>query len=131
MSYIHTECKDLKKTGRKSLHAQYIKVPMLLKDLRVLTGQYSTFTSPRDQRSKTHRGTPVKAKVMQELLSRIWHLTTLNARKYRIEKRNPIMPGVDKMVKHKLKSERVIDHFVDIRHFMINNQPTNQCSRYY
>ena len=41
------------------------------------------------------------------------------------------MPGVNKIVKHTLKSERVVDHFVEIRHFRVNDQRIKQCSRYH
>ena len=41
-----------------------LKYQFLLKDLQVLTGQYSIFANPNDQCSKTQKGTPVKAKVM-------------------------------------------------------------------
>ena len=41
------------------------------------------------------------------------------------------MSGVNKIVKHTWTSERAVDHFVDIRHFRVNDQPIKQCSRYH
>ena len=41
------------------------------------------------------------------------------------------MPGVNKIVKHTLKAERVVDQFADIRHFRVNDKPIKQCSRYH